>query len=578
MSELSETLESINAAFAQVNGVTAPNVSENMSVSAYLAVIDQLRTLALQKVDESIRLAIDAGRFVDVTTQLTMLRGMRETLLELHADVHAALDGMAPTLTLAAAWDRLTAEQGGGTAGGSTADPNAGNTGSGTTPDTGTNTGTGTGSSTVYPPSDAVVLYGTTPMLLRSNDASVPITAQFTRAADQKTVTSPRIDIANESAWQIGGVSGSGMAEAKTLIKSTTVNGLKGLLGELIGSSDVESAKLSFQAWEAYELGKTLTDKGSKSIDFITSGLDVINGRKSLAEWNAEHNAFLGETENEFKATANSAIVSKIPIVGWVLSPVVDAFQKLSYKLQNTTSFEISVTAETRQQGGNLGGVFIGGVQDDVIRAGNGGVLAAGGAGNDRFEAGSGSQSFVGEAGIDTVVYALAGNGLRISGSNGIFTIEGAIGKHTLLGIERVVLADRQLALDMAAGQAGAKAALLIGAALDKAGMTPTLVGQALQLFDQGKSMTEVAALAMASPEFKARAANLTDEQFITTVFTNVVGVAPTAAQHAEYLGLLQGHGGNLSQAALLALAAETAINAVNVDLVGLQQSGLVFV
>lgn len=43
-------------------------------------------------------------------------------------------------------------------------------------------------------------------------------------------------------------------------------------------------------------------------------------------------------------------------------------------------------------------------------------------------------------------------------------------------------------------------------------------------------------------------------------------------------MGLLQGSGGPLTQAQLLEAAANSDINAQNIDLVGLQQSGVEFV
>jgi hypothetical protein len=70
----------------------------------------------------------------------------------------------------------------------------------------------------------------------------------------------------------------------------------------------------------------------------------------------------------------------------------------------------------------------------------------------------------------------------------------------------------------------------------------------------------------------------LSNLDFVTTVYTNVVGAPPPQDQLDFYSGLLQGSGGTMTQAELLVLAADAGVNATNIDLVGLQQSGVEFV
>ena len=60
-------------------------------------------------------------------------------------------------------------------------------------------------------------------------------------------------------------------------------------------------------------------------------------------------------------------------------------------------------------------------------------------------------------------------------------------------------------------------------------------------------------------------------------MYRNVVGFLPTAPERDFYVGLLQGSGGTMTQAELLVVAANGAQNAANIDLVGLQQSGVEF-
>lgn len=82
-------------------------------------------------------------------------------------------------------------------------------------------------------------------------------------------------------------------------------------------------------------------------------------------------------------------------------------------------------------------------------------------------------------------------------------------------------------------------------------------------------AVCQVAVNAMGSP---------TNEAFVDTIYANVVGTPPSAAQRDFYVGMLQGSGGAMTQAELLMFAANTDANALNIDLVGLQQAGVAFV
>ena len=77
---------------------------------------------------------------------------------------------------------------------------------------------------------------------------------------------------------------------------------------------------------------------------------------------------------------------------------------------------------------------------------------------------------------------------------------------------------------------------------------------------------------------FLSLAGSHSDVDFVNTVYRNVVGVLPTAAERDFYVGLLQGSGETMTQAELLMLAANSAANEANINLVGLQQSGVDFV
>ena len=63
----------------------------------------------------------------------------------------------------------------------------------------------------------------------------------------------------------------------------------------------------------------------------------------------------------------------------------------------------------------------------------------------------------------------------------------------------------------------------------------------------------------------------------MNTVYRNVVGNAPSDAERDFYVGLLQGSDSTMTQADLLAVAANAPVNEGNISLVGLQQSGVEF-
>jgi hypothetical protein len=62
------------------------------------------------------------------------------------------------------------------------------------------------------------------------------------------------------------------------------------------------------------------------------------------------------------------------------------------------------------------------------------------------------------------------------------------------------------------------------------------------------------------------------------TAYENVVGALPSDFERDFYVGLLQGSRGTMTQAELLMFAANSEANAINIDIVGLQQSGVEFV
>ncbi len=207
--------------------------------------------------------------------------------------------------------------------------------------------------------------------------------------------------------------------------------------------------------------------------------------------------------------------------------------------------------------------------------------------GNDSIDGGLGVDSLFGGNGNDTL-YTLH-NIDRIDGGPGLDTAVffRTRGEHTLVktasgltvfdldssapytSVERFLFTDKSLAFDLAPGEAAANTVLVIGAAFGAPAIQqhPDWVGIGLQFFDGGQTLSQVCALV-------AQIMGLGNSDFVTTVYRNVMGFEPDAAAMAAFVGLLQA---GMTQGRLLELAATADPNAVNINLVGLQETGVEF-
>jgi len=191
--------------------------------------------------------------------------------------------------------------------------------------------------------------------------------------------------------------------------------------------------------------------------------------------------------------------------------------------------------------------------------------------GNDTFNGGAGNDTIDGGAGIDTAVYAGARTKYTVIGTADRSTVvdkTSAEGTDTLTSIERLKFSDFSVALD-AAGYAGTTAKIL-GAVFGKASVAnKEYAGIGLQLLDGGMDYAALMQLALNA----ALGAGASNAAVVNLLYTNVVGTPPPAAELVFYQGMLDS--GAHSQASLGMLAADTVLNTVNVNLVGLAVSGL---
>jgi Ca2+-binding RTX toxin-like protein len=224
--------------------------------------------------------------------------------------------------------------------------------------------------------------------------------------------------------------------------------------------------------------------------------------------------------------------------------------------VENITLNEIG--SATNATGNELDNALIGNALNNIL---------SGLAGNDTLD---------GSAGIDTAVFSGVRSAYTIGGA--VTSVSGPEGSDTLAGIERLQFSDRKLAFDLGSGQSAGNTVRVIGAAFDAELLTAQFVGIGINLFDSGKSMLEVCQLALGTQLYLSLAGSTSNEAFVNAVYENVVGQLPSDAVRDSFVGLLQGSGGTMTQAELLVLAANAAVNATNINLVGLQSSGVEFV
>jgi hypothetical protein len=124
---------------------------------------------------------------------------------------------------------------------------------------------------------------------------------------------------------------------------------------------------------------------------------------------------------------------------------------------------------------------------------------------------------------------------------------------------------DRKIALDLE-GNAGTTAKIL-GAVFGKESLNnKNYVGIGLHFLDTGWSYDNLAALALDAAGAK------TNDQVVSLLWSNVIGTKPTAADKQPFIALLEN---GMSAGALAHLAADSIFNTININLVGLAQTGI---
>lgn len=210
---------------------------------------------------------------------------------------------------------------------------------------------------------------------------------------------------------------------------------------------------------------------------------------------------------------------------------------------------------------------LFGGDGHDLLSGGSGDDVLQGGAGDDDLDGGRGNNTLDGGAGIDLVRYdydAFLGYP-KLSRTASGYTVERPGGeKDTLSSIERLDLGHTRLALDVhASGHAG-QAISFIGAVAPALMDDFAIRGWVISRLDQGQSMAALCQFALDQHLLPT----LNDRVLAQAVYHNVTGSTASEATIYQLENYIRANG----QTQFLATAAGMHLN---VDLVGLQQTGL---
>lgn len=144
-------------------------------------------------------------------------------------------------------------------------------------------------------------------------------------------------------------------------------------------------------------------------------------------------------------------------------------------------------------------------------------------------------------------------------------------GQDQLHSVERLVFSDVCLAFDLD-GNAG-QTAKILGAVFGKDSVSnKAYAGIGLSLLDGGMSHAELMDLALDT----ALGSDRTDANVVNLLYTHLVGEAPSAEERDAFVDLITS--GAYNQISLAQYAADLDLNATNIQLAGLAETGLAYV
>ena len=238
------------------------------------------------------------------------------------------------------------------------------------------------------------------------------------------------------------------------------------------------------------------------------------------------------------------------------------------------TTWDLAALSNLGLGGGTIhGGPLHGTRYADTIGGMAGNDMIDGRDGRDLIRASAGTDGIDGGRDLDTVLYAGPREAYAVSFNGAWFKLAARAGSGVPEGttelrrVERVRFSDGGLALDLD-GQAG-QVARLLGAVFGAEAIgNQRLAGAGLALLERGLSYESLAAVAVSF------AGKTTHADIVDLLWSNIVGTAIPAAERAHWVDLLDG---GLSIGALAVMAADTSLNATNIDLAGLAGTGLAY-
>jgi Ca2+-binding RTX toxin-like protein len=231
---------------------------------------------------------------------------------------------------------------------------------------------------------------------------------------------------------------------------------------------------------------------------------------------------------------------------------------------------------------------------NDVLRAGSGNTMISGllgddsligSTGNDLLIGGAGNDFMDGGAGTDTAQLSGSRTSYALAKTSSGYTVTDVMGRDgvdAVIGVERLKFADRGVALDTFAFQAGGQTQLLLGAVLGKdlLATKKPLIGAALDLFDQGFTVQQLSGAVMRLDIWNTLAnggkSGVSNTQIAQYLLTTVNQAAPDAATLMAAVAALNTET-DAAQGNFLSALALSAANQVQVGLVGLAATGLEF-
>jgi hypothetical protein len=236
--------------------------------------------------------------------------------------------------------------------------------------------------------------------------------------------------------------------------------------------------------------------------------------------------------------------------------------------LNATSASFIGQPVYVQSNGVNVGSAIpniwiAGGVTIENASAGQGNDVLIGNDNNNILDGGSGIDTAIMESSKDRYTLNKTANGYILTDTVNSGNLD------TLTTIERLKFSDTGLALDLD-GHAG-QVAKLLGAVFGADTVAnQEYVGIGLSEIDNGLSYEQLAEFAMNASGLK------TSGEIVTLLWNNVFGSLPSETDKFPYIESLDS--GKISIGALTVLAADSSLNADNINLVGLAQNGIAFV